>query len=390
MTTTDMRERAAQLAAHLARELTDEGALHSLAWDEAVRAVPRHVFVPSYVEQRSDGTWRTVSGDDPETRDEWLAAVYSNRPLTTALRTDADGKTAPISSSSKPGLMVRMLEALEVGRGHRVLEIGTGTGYNAALLCSRLGAANVASIDVELALVTAAQRRLAQIGFSPTLAATDGAHGLPEAGPFDRIIATCSVARIPPAWVRQLTRDGRVLTDLKITGAAGNLVDLRATAAGLEGRFLPKWAGFMPLRAGGSPKPRAERRPQGMERATSAPSPNPWWDDSLVWFLAALDLPEGITTGVTLDPGRGNPVAATMQAADGAWVEIQLDADDAGQRRVRGSSDDLWASVEHAYSLWSELGQPGWDAFGLTVTDREQRVWFDSPDDAYSWTLPGG
>lgn len=388
MTMTDVRERAVQLAANLARELTEEGVLHGLAWDEAVRTVPRHVFVPSYVEQQPDGTWRTVSGDQLETYEEWLAAVYSNRPLTTAIRADADGRTTAISSSSKPGLMVRMLEASELRPGHRVLEIGTGTGYNAALLCSRLGAADVASIDIEPDLVATAKRRLAQLGFAPVLAVMDGAHGLPEAGPFDRIIATCSVAGIPRAWVEQLTGDGRVLTDLKITGAAGNLVDLRMTAARLEGRFLPKWAGFMPLRSVGSPNPRAGRRPESMERETSVPSPNPWWDHSLVWFLAALESPEGIITGVTLDPERRRPVAATMHAANGAWVEVQLEADDAGRRIVRGSSDDLWAAVENAYRVWSELGQPGWDDFGLTVTEREQRIWFGAPDDSYSWTLP--
>jgi methyltransferase of ATP-grasp peptide maturase system len=388
--TTDVRERAAQLAASLARELADEGVLHSPAWDEAVRAVPRHVFVPSYVQQRPDGSWRTVSGDDPDTHDEWLITVYSNRALTTALRTDANGHGVAVSSSSKPGLMVRMLEALELRQEHRALEIGTGTGYNAALLCSRLGAQQVASVDVEPDLVATAQRRLARLGFTPTLAATDGAHGLPEAAPFDRIIATCSVARIPRSWADQLTARGRVLTDLKITGSAGNLVDLRMTSAGLAGRFLPKWAGFMPLRSVTSPRTRADRRPAAVERETSVPSPNPWWDHSVVWFLAALELPEDIVTGVVLDPDRRTPVAATMQAADGSWVEVRLDADDAGRRLVRASSDDLWSAVEHAYEVWNELGQPGWDHFGLIVTDREQRVWFDAPDDTYSWALPEG
>jgi protein-L-isoaspartate O-methyltransferase len=387
MSTTDLRDRAALLAGDLARDLANSGALRSPEWDAAVRDTPRHVFVPSYVEQRPDGSWRTVSGAEPETRDEWLATVYSDRPLITALRTDAAGHATVISSSSKPGLMIRMLEALELRDEHRVLEIGTGTGYNVALLCSRIGADNVASVDVESELVHAAEQRLGALGFAPTLAVADGADGLPEAAPFDRIIATCSVSRIPMAWTEQLSRHGRVLTDVKLTGAAGNLVDLRATPTGLEGRFLAKWAAFMPLRAKGEPAAASARLPQAIERPTSVASANPWWDDLVVWFLAALELPPGVRTGVRLDQRSRTPVAATMQAADGSWAEVELGPDDHGRRVVRGSGADLWAAVERAYALWHELGGPEWDSFGLTVTDKEQRVWFDSPHGQHAWPL---
>lgn len=388
MTRTDLRERAARLAENLARELTESGVLSSLVWDTAVRTVPRHVFVPSFVEQRPDGTWRAVSGDQPETYDEWLTAVYSDRPLTIALRMDATGQPVAISSSSKPGLMVRMLETLELRNGDRVLEIGTGTGYNAGLLCRRLGAHNVASVDVESELVEAAHDRLARLGFSPVLATADGADGLPEAGPFERIIATCSVPRVPRAWVEQVVPGGRVLTDLKITGQAGNLVDLRATQTGLVGRFLPRWAGFMPLRQKGERAARSVRRPEAIERDTSVLSANPWWDHPLVWFLAALELPNGIITGMRFDRENMTPTAAMLQANDGAWAEVALEPDEAGRRVVHGSGDDLWAAVERAYALWYELGEPGWDSFGLTVTEREQRVWFDSPRSTYAWALP--
>ena len=388
MTATDVQERAVLLAADLAQQLTDDGVLHSPEWNTALRSVLRHLFVPRYVDQRPDGSWRTVSGDDPDTVDEWLAAVYANRPLTTAVRTDTNGHTVAISSSSKPGLMVRMLETLEIRDGHRVLEIGTGTGWNAGLLCQRLGAASVVSVDIEADLVASAQGRLADLGFAPVVAAVDGTQGFPDAGPFDRIIATCSVARVPWQWVEQLAPDGRLLTDLKITGAAGNLVDLRRTATGMQGRFLPQWAGFMPLRDTNSAGTRAARRPASVERTTTVQTARPWWDQLVVWFLAALHLPPGITTGVTLDPERRTPVAATMRADNGAWAEVRLAADDAGRRIVRGSAEDLWAAVERAYAVWEQLGRPGWADFGVTVTGREQRAWYGTPDGEHSWALP--
>jgi hypothetical protein len=88
-----------------------------------------------------------------------------------------------------------------------------------------------------------------------------------------------------------------------------------------------------------------------------------------------------------LDQDSMRPVATTMQADDGSWAEVALGSDDEGRRVVRGSSADLWASVERAYTLWHELGEPGWESFGLTVTDAQQRIWFDSPQGAHTWTL---
>lgn len=379
-------------AARLARILYDSGALRNPEWHAAVRTVLRHRFVPSYLEQRPDGSWRTVRGDDESTRQEWLAAVYSDRALTTAVRDDGAGNDVAISSSSQPGLMVRMLEALELHDEHRVLEIGTGTGYNAGLLCHRLGDSQVASVDVESAFVAEAAMRLRECGFTPTLAVADGADGLPDSGPYDRIIATCSVPRIPAAWLAQVRRHGRVLTDIKITGAAGSLVDLRTTTFGAAGSFLPKWAGFMPLRPKVPPPAGADRQAQAVERTTTTPSATPWWDHQLVWFLAALSLPPGVVTGFRLDPERRTPTAATCQAADGAWVEIDIAAREDGTRLVRASDSDLWRTVEDAYALWWRLGEPGWDRFGLTVDagTSEQHVWFDRPGGSHTWTLPDG
>jgi protein-L-isoaspartate O-methyltransferase len=128
-----------------------------------------------------------------------LELVYSDTTLITAVADYAErGVQIPVSSSSKPDLMVRMLEELDVTDGDRVLEIGTGTGYNAALLCHRLGSQNVFSVDVDPALIAAARSRLARLGYHPTLAAADGAAGIAEHAPYDRIIATCSVPVIPP------------------------------------------------------------------------------------------------------------------------------------------------------------------------------------------------
>jgi protein-L-isoaspartate(D-aspartate) O-methyltransferase len=155
-----------------------------------------------------------------------------------------------VSSSTKPDLMIRMLEALDVTDGMRVLEIGTGTGYNAALLSHRLGSAQVCSVDIDPHLVSQARQRLTRLGYTPTVATADGADGLPAHAPFDRIIATCALFAVPAAWIAQLRPGGLALAHIEGPLGAGNLLALRrGDAQVLEGRFLPWWGCFMRRRA---------------------------------------------------------------------------------------------------------------------------------------------
>lgn len=174
----------------LAGAVAAEGVLRNSAWRAALEAIPRHVFVPRFYDQRPDGTWAETTSED----DGWLAAVYRNEPLVT--------DPVTLSSSAKPGLLVRMLEALDVRAEHRVL--ASGCGYLAALLAHRLGPDQVFT------------------------------HGLEEHAPFDRIIATCSLPTVPWAWAELVREGGLVLADLE----PGNLVLLTRHADRLEGPFL--------------------------------------------------------------------------------------------------------------------------------------------------------
>ena len=190
--------RASALAAQLDAERGAGGVVLDPAWRHAFAVTPRHHFVPRIL---NDGT--VIGRGDPG----WLDAVYANEALATQSRPcDTSGRAIPSSSSSKPTVMARMLARLAVRPGHRVLEIGTGTGYNAALLAHRLGDQAVYSIDLDPALVQAAREHLEEIGLCPRLAAGNGVAGWPGGGPFDRIIATCAVTSIPPAWIRSARR----------------------------------------------------------------------------------------------------------------------------------------------------------------------------------------
>ncbi|MDP8931801.1 MAG: methyltransferase domain-containing protein [Actinomycetota bacterium] len=363
-------------AQRLADEITVSGKLRSLPWRAAVCAVPRHELVPSYYEQDTNtGQWRLVDTTAPEMRARWLDLVYSDTTLITAVaeyEQDSRTRQLPVSSATKPGLAVRMLEELDVHDGHRVLEIGTGSGYTAALLSARLGSANVHSVDLRPQLIQAARERLAWIGYQPTLAAVDGDNGLPEHSPYDRVIATCATPTVPWAWIEQTRPGGVLLIDLK-RSMAGNLVKLRSDGHRAEGRFLPWWAGFMAMTHAteltgvptllGDPAT-AETGPAGLDPAVL--------DDACFTFFAQLHLP----TGISLRAGIATNGARTARLAG-----------DSPDTVAEHDPDQLWSTVRRAQQHWQQLGRPRWERFGLTATPERQWIWLDQPNGPHSWPL---
>ncbi|GGX69994.1 methyltransferase domain-containing protein [Streptomyces hiroshimensis] len=239
-------ELSSALRAGLVERLQAAGELTDPRWRAAFADVPRELFVPAYYAGALGGRHR-VSGDDPGPlgHESWMVGAYADEPLATRVR---DGEL--ISSSSQPSLMALMLSALNVQNGHRVLEIGTGTGYNAALLAHRLGDDRVTTVDLDPEITASARDHLARAGFHPEVVTGDGALGCPWRAPFDRILATCAVNRVPPAWIAQTRPDGLILAPL-----ATGLIALRvADATHADGRFLRTPAYFVPLR-GGEPGP---------------------------------------------------------------------------------------------------------------------------------------
>lgn len=368
-----MTERWRVKAAQLAEVLVEAGKLRTQAWRAAVENTPRHVLVPEWYRlDPNTGDWvQHRVADDTD-----LDLIYSN----VALFVLPDG----LSSSSMPGLMARMLEDLDITDGNRILEIGTGTGYNAALLCHRLGDRCVFSVDVEPTLVELARERLAGIGYRPVLLAADGAGGMPEHGPFDRIIATCSVSRIPWAWIEQTTMGGHLLVDLKIGKSAGNLVHLRRAEGGAEGRFDRTFGSFMGMR---NLRPATRRQAvagEQAERSSTLDLARPW-ENTVVWFLAALSMPRVTGFGLRAAPDSTVLDTVTITTEDGSRTEVT--AMSGGARRVRERGRAIWVHVERAFADWEALGRPGWERLGLTVNADRHIVWLDSPE-GLTWTLP--
>lgn len=128
------------------------------------------------------------------------ASAYDNRPLPIG-----HGQTI-----SQPYIVAVMTDLLRVGSGDTVLEIGTGSGYQAAVL-AELGA-RVSSIEIVEALALEAGERLRRLGYSNLATKVgDGYHGWPQQGPFDAIVVTAAASHVPPPLVRQLKPGGRMV-----------------------------------------------------------------------------------------------------------------------------------------------------------------------------------
>jgi protein-L-isoaspartate O-methyltransferase len=239
---------SAQLRAALADALAQDGTLTDPAWRGAVETVPRELFARTYFEQVPDSVptrYRPVRQGETG----WLEGVYTDQTLITQLdgltRPDdvADGTVtgSPSSSSTMPSLVLRMWHQLDIAEGQRVLEVGTGTGYSTALGAHRLGNAELSSIEYDPVVGAAAARAVKAAGYAPRLIIGDGLRGDPEGGPYDRLIATCSVRHIPMAWLHQVKPGGKILVTVSGWSYASGLALLTVRAP------APPPAGFCPV-----------------------------------------------------------------------------------------------------------------------------------------------
>jgi protein-L-isoaspartate(D-aspartate) O-methyltransferase len=229
------RTRSEELRADLVAALEGAGWIRSSRVRDAFLATPRELFLPEHAER--DG----------------LEAVYRDE----AIVTKRSRHGMPLSSSSQPAIMAQMLEELALAEGMRVLEIGAGTGYNAALLSRLVGpAGHVTTVDVDPELAKGARRALRAAGRRARVVVGDGREGFARSAPYDRIVVTASAHTVPIAWSEQLHADGRLQVPIHLAdGAAQAIPLLRKAGRGL--RSVSALAGgFMPLREpGGGPAP---------------------------------------------------------------------------------------------------------------------------------------
>ena len=275
----------------------------------ALRDVPRHLFLP---------------GLPPE-------SAYRDDAIVT--KRDADGQ--PISSSSQPAIMAIMLDQLDLAPGLRVLEIGAGTGYNAALMRHIVGSAGtVVSVDIDSEVAAQARDHLASAGYPDvTVVAADGAAGYPPSAPYDRVIATVGVSDLAPPWLGQLSPGGRIVVPLDVRGTQLAVAFEHAGPAG------PAGPAGRPETAGG-----------------------PWRSVSLTpcGFMRMRGPLAGPERTVLLAPGLSVMLPDGLMLADGKEIDAEAVAGYLGGPPVELATGVSAGSVQvvWGFGLWLAAGDP--------------------------------
>ena len=318
-----------------------------------------------------------------------LADVYKDEAIAAQIAEDG---VEWLSSSSQPTIMAIMLEQLGIEPGMRVLEIGTGTGYNAALLAKLTGSGeHVWTVDVTPHLCDEAEQHLRAAGVEGVhVSCGDGWLGWPEAAPFDRIIVTASAYDVAPAWFEQLAEGGRLVLPW---GAP--MIGQRAMAFEKQGGALvltsSHTCGFMRLRGasdwqGPSTEADEDRQSGRWEIPIGSGLPSPFtvlneflhFLSLFVWPLTPMLLVEdGTADGSKIHfADRRSRLTAHLSIGD-TWT-------------VSGSGGESFAeTVGDAVRQWFTWEQPAPERLAMTGWPRGQapevaagerlarREWFD-------------
>ncbi|HLN69514.1 MAG TPA: methyltransferase domain-containing protein [Streptosporangiaceae bacterium] len=334
-----------------ASELKAAGAIESAAVERAFRTVERHRLLETFHHRGAEGT-RTLEHDPGHPRRDHLALIYADTVLATR---HIDGR--PASSTSQASLVARMLELLDLGEGMKILEVGAGTGYNAALLAEIVGDQRlVVTVDVLADVVDQTRRLLAGAGYPRIqVLLRDGFEGAAEHAPFDRIVATVGCSDLSPRWAGQLADHGAMLVPLE--HASGHpLVLLSQDGEELRGRLVLR-TGFIPVRgplhiedlwAPGVCLPdQAEvaREPDPGPRFTARQPDQPMGPDDEDDFLFYLGLHDRRACHA--------PEGPALSAGPDGWAALAPD----GMRWWKDVS--LARELDRRYREWDARGRPG-------------------------------
>lgn len=360
-------------------------------WEAAFEAVPRSAFLPDLMWPHDRGTGKAVAVSKADDAESWRAYADSNLPIVTQWDDGQHDGPEPgklfTSSSSMPSLVFSMLADLDVRPGHRVLEIGTGTGWNAALLAHRVGPNNIVSVEVDPEVAQSARNALARMGFSSVEVVTgDGLLGHSQRAPYDRVIATCGMRTGLFAWVPQ-TRPGGVIlvpwgTYYGFAEATARLVvaDDGKSAAGpftqpvnfmrmRSQRFrYPQHSEYVPAQGTG-----------GADKSTTEITEAELLSDStpVVEFAIGLRVPN-CTYLADRKQGDRRPVWF-YGLTDKSWAVVIFREDRDTATVYQAGPRRLWNEVEAAYRWWQRQGRPGFGRFGLSVSAAGEDAWLDTP-----------
>ncbi|MFE4372851.1 methyltransferase domain-containing protein [Streptomyces sp. NPDC056835] len=380
----------------LAKYLLDIGAL-TPEWADAFGAVPRSLFLPDLFWAYDMATGRSEPVDRSEAPADWERAAYEDIPVVTQWDDGQHVGTAPgsrgTSSASMPSVVASMLRDLDVDDGTRVLEVGTGTGWNAGLLAHRLGNGNVVSVEIDPAVAASASAALTRAGLGPRLVEGDGREGWPIGAPYDRVIVTAGVRNFPAKWLEQ-TRPGGIILAPWGTHYSNQdaLVRLTVGEDGCGvGPFL-RMVEFMKLRDQrldwnrfvGHVKEFPGAADASRTSRTLADLGDRYETSYFVIGLCVPDCAHVVNAGDVGDVGdsgeEGDAKAWFFDFLSQSWAAVVFSPGAPDATVYQSGPRRLWDEAERALTWWISRGRPAVDRFGLTVDrDGTTRPWLDEP-----------
>ena len=344
------------------------GSLKSRPIERALQEVPRHLFVDRMHPLGKQKSFIEIDPQRPTKRQ--LERIYSDDALLSHKN--------PPSSTSQPSLVVQMLETLRIHPGDRVLEIGAGTGWNAALMAYLAGPrGHVVTIDIQGHVAHAARRHLKRLAIENAMVVTgDGAKGYTKGAPYDRLITTVTCPEVFPTWWEQLAPGGVMLVTLSdLPGESWCLlVKLTKRKDHLSGEVvsLPGFMLFtgkhkvMPL--WDQAKKRidrfAGRRPAARERAFWAGIEEwrrEWVRRDLAFFarLQGFDVVPLMRSGQGRDPIKGNFVLSTSDTEGTCLIDEQ--------HLTAYGSTDCFHRFKKVKATWLSIGAPSRTQYRVEV-----------------------
>ncbi|MET9694955.1 methyltransferase domain-containing protein [Streptomyces sp. NPDC006514] len=380
-------------AAMVAR-LEESGELGPGPVREALLALPREALMPQVYVRRSapDETppyWDLLDFCRPDDREELLERLHSGdsvaiqhggEPILGRLPGPRRGGEMTAMSSTM-SMTAGLLQQLDLRPGQRVLDVGTGAGVTAAVVCFVCGDEGVVTLDIDPHVTAAARERLSALGYRPAAVTGDGTAGWADAGPYDRMFVSFAVRRVPNALVEQLAPGGLALMTL--------------------GTSSPSWPGLAVIERRQDGDVEAELRAVEFGHRAGASF------DRL--FLSAA-----FRATITPDGGRTqrSRLAPPQDAARGLWLaldhlhpglvrhfgaeDLTVGAPECGSRmRVKEAgyrrwdvttcgARDIWAEIQEVADRWRAAGEP--DVYRLHFdADGSQRA--TSPNGTLTWQL---
>lgn len=382
-------------AAALAAYLLETGAATPM-WAEAIAAVPRADFLPDTVWPYDMTTRQSVAVDRRTDPDRWLQVAFEDVPLTIQWddgdHSGAEPGQLATSSASMPSVVTAMLGDADLEPGMRVLEIGTGTGWSAALMAHGLGPDAVMSVEIDPVVGEQAARNLIAAGAKVRMVIGDGRNGASIDAPYDRVIATVGVRSIPAAWIAQTAPGGLIVAPWGTRyGNSDALVKLTVAGDGTASGNFVRPLEFMKVRSERTAWPNlAERLPAGFPDGLKASGTDvtldelrgqKWGPTEFVIGLAVRDCAHAVLAG-------GDVSSVWFYGlGDDSWATVTFDGQQAASV-YQGGPRQLWDEVESALRWWESVGRPDLTRFGLTADGRGETPWLDDPAKPVPTTYP--